>query len=131
RSGEIGGVPAVRFAVRDTGIGIPGDKVGHIFEEFAQADASVTRQYGGTGLGLTISHRLAELMGGRLDVASVKGKGSTFSLTIPLPAGVGETANVTSTAALAGRTALVVDDNATNRRIARSIVEEAGMRTAE
>ena len=63
--------------MRDTGIGIPEDKIGQIFEEFAQADASVTRKYGGTGLGLTISHRLAELMGGRLEVSSVQGKGST------------------------------------------------------
>jgi len=130
RSGEIGGVPELRFSVRDTGIGIAEDKVGHIFEEFAQADASVTRKYGGTGLGLTISYRLAELMGGRLEVESVKGKGSTFSFTIPLPAGAAEAA-FTSTTLLEGRTALVVDDNATNRRIVRSIVEGSGMRAVE
>jgi signal transduction histidine kinase/CheY-like chemotaxis protein len=131
QGGEIRGVPAIRFAVRDTGIGIPEDKVGQIFEEFAQADASVTRKYGGTGLGLTISYRLAELMGGKLEVASVKGMGSTFTFTIPLPAGAGEKLAGTSLVLLEGRTVLVVDDNATNRRIARSIVEGAGMRAAE
>jgi signal transduction histidine kinase/DNA-binding response OmpR family regulator len=130
-AGQLGGKPAIRFSVRDTGIGIPEDKVAHIFEEFAQADASVTRKYGGTGLGLTISHRLAKLMGGRLEVASTKDKGSTFSLTIPLAAGAGDAPAVPSTTPLRGRTALVVDDNATNRRIARSIVEGAGMQAAE
>jgi signal transduction histidine kinase/DNA-binding response OmpR family regulator len=130
RSGEVGGVPAVQFAVRDTGIGIPEDKLGTIFEEFSQVDASVTRKYGGTGLGLTISYRLVELMGGRLAVESVKGKGSTFSFTIPLPGGVNEPAPA-SPVLLEGRTALVVDDNATNRRIARSIVERVGLRAVE
>jgi signal transduction histidine kinase/CheY-like chemotaxis protein len=130
RSGEVGGVPAVLFAVRDTGIGIPEDKLGSIFEEFSQVDASVTRKYGGTGLGLTISYRLVELMGGRLAVESVKGKGSTFSFTIPLPGGINEPAPA-SPAQLEGRTALVVDDNATNRRIARSIVEQIGLQAVE
>jgi signal transduction histidine kinase/DNA-binding response OmpR family regulator len=130
QQGTVNGVPAMRFSVRDTGIGIPDDKLGTIFEEFSQVDASVTRKYGGTGLGLTISYRLVELMGGRLTVESIKGKGSTFSFTIPLPAGTGEPAPV-STVALEGRSALVVDDNATNRRIARSIVEQLGMKAAE
>lgn len=130
QQGAVNGVPAVRFSVRDTGIGIPEDKLGTIFEEFSQVDASVTRKYGGTGLGLTISYRLVELMGGHLSVESIKGKGSTFSFTIPLPAGAGEPAPV-STVALEGRTALVVDDNLTNRRIARSIVEQLGMRAVE
>ena len=120
----------VRFSVRDTGIGIPKDKLGQIFEEFSQADASVTRRYGGTGLGLTISHRLVELMAGRMDVQSVVGDGSTFSFTIPLPAG-GNVPPQLPPARLDGRTALVVDDNATNRRIARAIVEQAGMTVVE
>jgi signal transduction histidine kinase len=70
--------------VADTGIGIPPDKLEHVFEEFAQADASSTRVYGGTGLGLTIARRLARLMGGDIAVQSVSGAGSSFTLTLPV-----------------------------------------------
>jgi signal transduction histidine kinase len=75
---------AVAIAVADTGMGIPGDKLGLIFAEFEQVDASIKRSHGGTGLGLAIAQRLARLMGGDIGVESTLGGGSTFTLTLPL-----------------------------------------------
>src|SRR5262249_52956626 len=73
----------LQFDASDSGIGIPGDKLSHIFDKFTQADASPTRRFGGTGLGLAICRQLVELMGGRIAVTSEPGKGSTFSFSLP------------------------------------------------
>ncbi len=106
------------FSVRDTGIGIPAEKQAQVFESFTQADSSTTRQYGGTGLGLTICKRLVEMMGGRIWVESEEGKGCTFSFTAkfridrqPQPTEKPLAVDIT------GLRVLVVDDNATNRLI--------------
>ena len=109
----------LRFMVADTGIGIPADKQEVIFEAFAQADSSVTRNYGGTGLGLAISSRLTQMMGGRIWVESTQGKGSKFYFTVSLGISTSTPATTTteSPASLLHLPVLIVDDNATNRRI--------------
>jgi PAS domain S-box-containing protein len=122
--------PLIRFAVRDTGIGIPADKQAAVFEPFVQADGSMSRRYGGTGLGLSIAARLVELMGGRISLESAPGKGTTFHCTIPLPLAAGEPpreASPAQAAALRGLRVLVVDDNATNRRILLEMTRNWGM----
>jgi signal transduction histidine kinase/DNA-binding response OmpR family regulator len=108
----------VHFEVIDTGIGIPEDKRDAIFDSFAQADTSTTREYGGTGLGLAICKQLVELMGGELRVESEPGRGSRFFFTLRL-VGVQSMAGDASQGAekLSGLRALIVDDNATNREI--------------
>ncbi len=118
------------FRVQDTGIGIPPEKQGAIFEAFMQADGSITRKYGGTGLGLAISLRLVQLMGGRLEVASESGKGSCFSfaVTFPLPAKRPQQVSPAAPARLREVGALVVDDNATNRYILQEMLLRWGMR---
>ncbi len=105
----------LRFSVRDTGIGIPIEKFQTIFDSFSQADTSTTRKYGGTGLGLTISAQLIELMGGHIGVESELGKGSTFHFTLDMQIVVGNAAaQYRLTEQVAGMSVLVVDDNATN-----------------
>ena len=116
--------------VRDTGIGIPRDRMDRLFQSFSQADASISRRYGGTGLGLAISRRLAELMGGSLTASSdgVSGAGSTFHLTFEADAAMaGIPAQPVRLVDLAGRRALVVDDNATNRRIVTTLLDRWGL----
>jgi two-component system sensor histidine kinase/response regulator len=127
------GKPRVRFSVTDTGIGISPEKVTTIFEAFTQADSSTTRKYGGTGLGLTISRRLVEMMGGRLVVASEVGAGSTFSFDVPVvePAETVETVVAAVGETLERTRALVVDDSATNRMIVRRYLEHAGAEVDE
>ena len=109
----------LHFVISDTGIGIPPEKQARIFEAFSQVDASTTRKYGGTGLGLTISARLVELMGGRIWVKSEPGKGSEFHFTVQL--GLQKESAVRQVPErlenLHGLPVLIVDDNSTNRRI--------------
>jgi signal transduction histidine kinase/DNA-binding response OmpR family regulator len=107
------------FSVRDTGIGIPSDKLELIFEPFAQADSSTQRKYGGTGLGLTISNRIVQLMGGKMGVDSEVGKGSAFHFTahFKVPKGGSERRVPADLGKLWDMPVLVVDDNATSRRI--------------
>jgi signal transduction histidine kinase/CheY-like chemotaxis protein/streptogramin lyase len=119
----------LRFAVTDTGIGIPAEKQQLIFEAFSQADASTTRKYGGTGLGLAISSRIVELMGGKIWVESELGHGSTFYFTLTLQASAsGLKPTVTSQPDLADVRVLVVDDSASSRGILYKALKTWGLR---
>ncbi len=125
---EHGSCVTLRFAVRDTGIGIPADRLDRLFEAFSQVDVSTTRQYGGTGLGLAISKRLTELMGGTIWAESEPGLGSTFRFTIEAEVAAEQPAVPAGLRThLEGRRVLIVDDNATNRRILREQTRSWGM----
>ena len=119
----------LRFSVKDTGIGLPEEKLESIFQPFEQADVSTTRKYGGTGLGLAICVRLVELMGGEMQVESQLGVGTTFSFTAELQIGKQPMAKHVASPpkSLRGLRVLVVDDNETNRRILDKMLENWGM----
>ena len=131
--------PRLRFQVRDTGAGIPDEKLSVIFQEFTQADGSISRRYGGTGLGLTITRRLVELHGGDVSVESMVGRGSLFSAQIPFepapevvgpsPAWepLGEVETRTEESAPKG-TILVVEDNVVNQKVVAVMLKRHGYR---
>jgi signal transduction histidine kinase len=124
------GSPAgmLHFSVADTGIGIPSNKLDRLFKSFSQVDSSTTRQFGGTGLGLVISKRLAEAMGGAMWVESTAGRGSTFHFTVQIQQlAFASVAPSEEPAHLQGIRVLVVEDNSTNRRILRRSLETFGM----
>jgi PAS domain S-box-containing protein len=119
----------VKFAVSDTGIGIPDEAVGQLFQRFVQADGSISRQFGGTGLGLAISKRLVEMMGGDIGVESRLGEGSTFWFTVPLPeAGPCAPALMeTEIEQTSGINVLLVEDAEANQELVTTILSAAGI----
>ncbi len=122
----------VRVEVRDTGVGIPSDRLHVLFQEFSQADESISRRYGGTGLGLAISQRLAQLMGGGISADSIMESGSRFRLDLPLEIAADQAPRGDRTALLRGKRCLIVDDTAVNidifrRQVALWDVEGVGL----
>ncbi len=123
---------ALHFQVRDSGIGIPSEKMHRLFQPFSQIDASTTRQFGGTGLGLAISKRLCGLMGGRIWVESLPGGGSTFHFVVALKRSKDDAAVANRVMPdFEGRKVLIVDDSAVNRQILRLQMQRLGMVVTE
>lgn len=126
----------LKFMVSDTGIGIPEDKINSVFEEFTQADNSVTRKYGGTGLGLNIARRLVELQGGTIELVSTVDVGSSFIITITYPLASENSTKADAPSNLpknvfAGKTIVVCDDEETNRMLANYILTNYGANVVE
>jgi PAS domain S-box-containing protein len=121
--------PTICFAVQDTGIGIPPERMNRLFQPFSQVDASTTRKYGGTGLGLVICKQLVELMGGRMWVESTVGQGATFYFTIVATEALAPQSIMPrmDSAILQGKRVLIVDDNATNRRLLEKQTQTWGL----
>jgi signal transduction histidine kinase/DNA-binding response OmpR family regulator len=131
KESESADIVRLHFAVKDTGVGIPGDKHAKIFDAFSQADGSLSRKYGGTGLGLTICARLVEMMDGRIWVESELGKGSTFHVIVrvakqQLPR---SRPSLLPLEQLKDLQALIVDDNVTNRQVLHRMLSRWGMKT--
>jgi signal transduction histidine kinase/DNA-binding response OmpR family regulator/PAS domain-containing protein len=121
---------SIRIDVEDTGIGMSSESKERLFQSFTQADSSTTRKFGGTGLGLTITKRLVELMGGSVHVDSELGKGSRFSISLQLEPGIQSTLGQLRTR-LAGEHLLIVDDSTLDRKVTRKYLERVGIRVTE
>jgi signal transduction histidine kinase/DNA-binding response OmpR family regulator len=141
RPETVGGKPGVSFSVKDSGIGMSPEQVAKVFEAFTQADASMTRKYGGTGLGMTITRKFCEMMGGWVTVESELGVGTTFTIYLPLtvaelkPAAAApatekqhETAAAVSAVAAGGASILVIDDDAVSQDLLRTMLTREGYR---
>ncbi len=125
------GLATLEFSVQDTGIGIPSERIGALFQAFTQVDASTTRKYGGTGLGLAICKRLVNLMGGEIGVRSEPGRGSVFSFTVRAPlADLPKALTPPDVTALQGHRVLVVDDHPVNVRVLTRQLRQWGLRVA-
>ncbi len=121
------GLSSVRFSVRDTGLGIPADRLDRLFKSFSQVDASTTRRFGGTGLGLAICKQLVELMGGAINVESSPGNGSTFSFAIAFAAAQANSSTATVRPILSGKAVLIVDDSLCIQLVIQQYLGAAGM----
>jgi CheY-like chemotaxis protein len=121
-----GGGCQVRFAVEDTGIGISSEAQSQLFQRFRQAEADTSRRFGGAGLGLSITQALARMMGGDITVVSVEGEGSTFTMAFEAPAATPVAAGPVEDALLEGVRILLVEDNPTNRLVARTMLTRLG-----
>ncbi len=119
------------FRVSDTGIGIPADRLDRLFKVFSQVDASTTRKYGGSGLGLVICQKLVEIMGGNIKVESTPGQGSAFMFDLPLKWGEHEGSILSDNSMLTGRQVLLVDDIGNNRRMLTLLLSRWGIKTVE
>ena len=123
------GQDCIAFAVTDAGIGMTPEQLGRLFEEFSQGDATTAREYGGTGLGLAITRRLCQMMGGDVSVASEVGKGTTFTVRLPVAAAVvvaRDQTSETGTDIPSGDCVLVIDDDATARELIADYLRQAG-----
>ncbi len=122
----------IQFSVKDTGIGIPEEKLEELFDHFTQVDASTTRKYEGTGLGLAISKEIIEMMGGEISVESEEGKGSTFTFHVVLEKSRREPGKYDrDMASLSGTSVLIVDDNITARNVLRQYMKKWNMQVSE
>jgi signal transduction histidine kinase/DNA-binding response OmpR family regulator len=125
------GADRLVFAVSDTGIGMTPEQMDRLFQEFSQADASVTRRYGGTGLGLALSRRLARMMGGDITVESEAGRGSTFTMWVPaVVEKAGPEPSLTVAPAFGAETVLIIDDDAAVRDLVQRFLTKEGFRVA-